>query len=234
MSTTNTIDQLITMLQQRLPINLGAPQCAAELNKAWRTIEGKGAFIWNIKNSSFVLNPGQHGLTGLPNDADLGKPISIYPSPAAGFIYEIRFVPFDEFVRSSTFSFPGIAGIFSCWTITGGNSVPPTLSFAPIDAAPTLASGAMSYTVYYHHIVGPPLVAGTGAFFPTPDAYDDTLVDGAEAELRRYYGLAGFEAVQKKFETSTMLIIDKYRSPKRDLAGLSETMLENQENAASR
>lgn len=235
MSQTTNIDNMIIMLQQRLPISLGTTQCGAELNKAWRAIESKGAFTWNIRSATFTVAPLGNTASAVPADLDIGKPVSIYPTSLTGLFYEIRYLPFEEFVRHQLyrFTFP-TPGAYSCWTYISTGATPTyTISFAPASANPTIASGSQNYSMYYHHQVGPPLVVGSGNFFPTPDAFDDCIVDGAEAELRRIYSLAGFEMVQKKFENSTMLLLDKYRSPKHDLAGISETMMETQEKAAT-
>jgi hypothetical protein len=233
MSTLNTMDQLIVKLKARIPIGLTTAQCAAQLNEAWHFLEERGAFTWNVRRATLTVASAAVTPAGIPNDWDIGKPASIYPS-SLGFAYEVKYLPFEEWVRQQTFHFTPPAGVFSCWTyisaFSGSQPNPTyTITFAPANAAP--GGGGATYTMFYHHEIEADIATGAN-YFPTPNAFDEMLVDGAEAEFKRIYSLNGWESAQKKFENEIQVLLDKYRSPKHDLAGLSEGMMEVQEKAA--
>lgn len=229
MSQTLTIDALAVFLQTRMPMNLPQARCFQELNSAWRKIEQQGAFVWNILSTSITMTGGTRVLA-LPADVDPGKPISIYQSGVT-FRYPVKYLPFEEFAMQQLFHLnpsPNL-GYFSAWTIinTGTNSY--QASFVPNSAAP---SGNTPFTVFYHHMVGPPLTSGQ--FFPTPDEFDDTLMDLAEGEIRRAYSLMNWEASIKESETAMRLLVDKYRSPREHLAGVQEESMAANEGAIDR
>ncbi len=74
------------------------------------------------------------------------------------------------------------------------------------------------------------MAAASDVYFPSPDAFDDTIVDLAEAEVKRLYQFSMWADAQGKAQNSALLLLDKYRSPKLEMAGLQETAKETQES----
>jgi len=235
-----------TGVSGRIPIGLTDAYCAQELNKAWRMVEQSGAFVWNIRTTTLTLTGGTRVLT-LPSDMDIGKPASIYPAfPGAVFRYEIIYVPFEEFIQQFTLHSNLGGGYFSCWTIraappppAGPPQPPPPPPPAPpiyyAELAPPAAIPAVdtTYDIYYHKMMGPAITDGT-QYLPTPDEFDDLFIDLAEAEIRRQHEMTGWDVVQKKAEAEMKALVDKYRSGKKNLAGMQEQSFQTAEAAAER
>jgi len=251
-----------TGVSGRIPIGLTDAYCAQELNKAWRMVEQSGAFVWNIRTDTITLvldtsvPPPFRYLNKalLPADMDIGKPASIYPAfSGAVFFYEIINVPAEEFARSLVLHsnlvdpLTGSAlGYFSCWTIRPALPVPPPpgpvspplyyAEFSPRNAIPPpppQGSGNVSFSIYYHKMMGPAITDGT-QYLPTPDEFDDLFIDLAEAEIRRQHEMTGWDVVQKKAEAEMKALVDKYRSGKKNLAGMQEQSFQTAEAAAER
>ncbi len=229
MSKTLTIDQMAVQLQGRLPMNLTTSYCIQELNKAWRWIEQQGAFAWNLIVATPKMVASTTTIT-LPSDLDLGKPVYIYAPPYLNYMH-IPYKPYDEWVLQQQFVMTQFPGLFACWTYyqTSVGVANAVATFVPVSAAPVIDS---NYNVVYHHIVGRPIVSGQ--YFPTPDAFDDTIVDLAEAEIRRIYHLIRWDTAQTKAQSSAKLMLDAYRSDKKDLRGLMLGAMENQEASLQR
>jgi len=226
-----TTNGMISDLQQRIPIGLSSTYCMLRLNQAYQWIEQQGAFVWNITRAQITLALlSAHMDT--PDNMDVGKPASIYPinlapTPLVAIAAEIPYVPMDELANQQIFYTPAIAGLFSCYTLVN-QSGDWKIRFAPLEA---ISAANTDYIIYYHAInaaITTPLTAGASTF-PTPPAFDQTIVDIAEAEIKRLYNLTGWEAALAKAQASAALELDKYRSPKRDLAGISEQTKEVQE-----
>lgn len=230
----STSDMVID-LQQRIPMGLADAYCMLRLNQAYQWIEQQGAFTWNIVRSSFVL-VAPNAIVDMPDDLDIGKPWSIYPIETGGteaLYAEVPYVPMDEIANQQIFHLDIIPGVFSCHTaVVQGTDY--RFRFAPLDAVmpgPNPAND-ITFIVYYHKIneaITTPLSRSGGVYFPTPPAFDQAIVDLAEAEIRRLYKLSGYAEAISKAQASARLELDKYRSPKRDLAGVMEQSTEVQE-----
>ena len=224
-------NQMIADLQQRIPMGLSSTYCMSKLNYAYQWIEQQGAFTWNISRGAVVLSAGT-AITDAPDDLDPGKPWSLYPHEAGEFeavATEIPYCPVEDLALHQIYHLDPIPGVFSVVTMVNdsGNY---RFRFAPIAA--TDVSNNHNFTVYYHKInpiLLSPLTPGS-ATFPTPPAFDQSIVDIAEADIKRIYGLMGGDTALSKAQASAALLLDKYRSPKRDLAGLSEQSKEAQEH----
>jgi len=232
MSTLLSTSTMVARLQQRIPMNLDGQFCMDKLNESYMWIEQQGAFVWNVKLATITLVAlGTQVLA--PTDMDVGKPASIYPRlPIPGIVAattEIPYVPMDEFSLHEIYHTPTMQGVFSVFTIyipTGFY----TILFAPQTNAPIINT---DYVVFYHMInpaLSTPLTIGPN-YFPTPDQFDTLLIDLAEAEIKRIYRLGGWAEALQKAQASASVELDKYRSPKRDLAGVQEQTKEVQEKS---
>lgn len=227
-----TTTDMVADLKQRLPMGLSSTYCMLKLNQAYQWIEQQGAFVWNITRDQVTLS-ALSTVMDTPNDMDTGKPWSLYPFvgivPGAepAISAEIPYLPMDEMANQQIFHVSAQVGIFYCHTLvnSGGNY---QFRLAPNDAVNITTSYFM---VWYHKVNGAittPLTVGASTF-PPPPAFDQLIVDLAEAEIRRTYSLSGWSDNLAKAQASTQLVLDKYRSPKRDLAGLAEQGKEVQE-----
>jgi hypothetical protein len=159
------------------------------------------------------------------SQVDIGKPLYAWMSPLTDLRVPIPYKPASELGLHQLYNNTPIPGVFSIFTIlfkpdTGFYQ----LRFAPSSAFVTAVSG-QNYAIQYHQI---PQTVKTGSAFPWPDQLDVALLDLAETEIRRRYGLAGWDTAQKKAQASMMLLADPYRSE--DLAkGVNEQAKETQE-----
>lgn len=229
-----TTNQMVSDLQQRIPMGLSSTYCMLRLNQAYQWIEQQGAFVWNITRQAPLTLVAASAHMDTPDDMDVGKPASIYPydGGVTALYAEIPYKEMDELANQQIFHLPSQEGVFACWTLV--NQVGDwKIRFAPLDAitSPPSPANDVLFVIYYHKIssaITTPPVAGS-ATYPTPSAFDQTIVDLAEAETRRLYQLAGWTNALSKAQASALVLCDKYRSPKRDLAGLSEQGKEVQE-----
>ena len=136
------------------------------------------------------------------------------------------------------------AGLVSCWTfytnftVGAGPTFTPKYSYRgkiyPNSAKPTVTTGAFTFNFAYHTDVSSVEFAFTPTatapnYFPTPNSFDTLIIELAEAEVRRIYGLAGWEIIQKRAESAIMNLLDSYRSTKNVLAGLQDQQKQVQE-----
>lgn len=229
MSLLYTTTQLVAQLQARLPMGLASQYCMDQLNQAYQWLEQQGAFVWNITNGTVSL-PLSSAVVDCPVDLDPGKVVSLYPQITASVIpisAELPYVPVDELANHQIYHLPIQAGVFSCYSIINQLGIY-RFRFAPVTA---VSAAATTFILYYHRLNSAmltPLAIGAD-YFPTPNAFDIMLVDLAESEIKRIYSLSGFDTALAKAQASAALALDKYRSPKRDLAGLTEQTKEVQE-----
>lgn len=245
MSTTTTTAAMVAKLQQRIPMGLANAYCMDQLNQAFRWIEQQGAFTWNLAFSDVIVRAGTFFVApaDMPPRFDAGKPTTIYGVPhfLTGQGAPIPYVAPETISQHQTFhvfGFSGsMAGVFSVFTIVtnlgtgqGGTVAWPTevpyILFAPSLSIPPVDT---TYHIVYHQIPLVALAEGVG-FYPTPDPFDDLIVDLAEGEIKRIYNLTMWEAAIQKAQNSTLLLLDKYRSPRQELAGLTEQAKETQES----
>jgi hypothetical protein len=120
----------------------------------------------------------------------------------------------------------------SCWAFNTSFTVgpPPVYTYTghlfPVDAI----TQNVEFRFYYHaDVASAELTSSATAFFPTPNIFDSLMIELAEAEARRIYGLAGWEAIQKRAESAIMSLLDSYRSTKNSLGGLVDQQKQTNE-----
>jgi hypothetical protein len=238
MSNLLSTSAMVTECQSRVPIGLSSTFWMKKLNEAFRWISQKGNFIWDLKGTDITLAGGINWFD-LPTDCDPGKPMYLV-GPIADFGSVgtldtlVPYVAWDD-AGLQKFSELGsvggttgvVEGVVSCWTFraTFTNTVGPppvytykyTGYFFPADA---VSLSAEFRIVYHTDVSGVEYTSGTNIFFPTPNSFDNLMIELAEAEARRIYGLAGFEMIQKRAESAIVTLLDSYRSTKNALPGL--------------
>lgn len=125
------------------------------------------------------------------------------------------------------------AGTSASHTFTLTPSYAYTGIIYPASATPT-GVGGFNLPFIYHADTVSPLTIAANQFFPTPASFDTMLIELAEAETRRIYGLAGWDVVQKRAELAITGMLDNYRSTKNTLAGLTDQMKQTQEKQLTR
>jgi hypothetical protein len=228
---------MVAQLQTRVPIGLSSTFWMTKLNEAYRWISQKGNFIWDLKFPAVQAQLGvAQTVFTLPADCDTGKPMYLAgPTSTTGLtqvVVEslIPFKPWDESLEQQYAEVTAPTGLFSCFTVRSLFSTnpfpPPSILYNyvaqlyPASAAPTVATGDFRFTFAYHSDVQSEFTLGTSIYFPTPNSFDNLLIELAEAEARRIYGLAGWEIIQKRAESAITNLLDSYRSTKNVLSGL--------------
>jgi len=222
---------MVTELQTRIPIGLSTSFWGKKLNEAFRWISQKGNFIWDLRTYPFTVAPGGY-VWNLPSDCDPGKPMYV-AGPYEWSLFGqaipslIPYEPWDVTLNQQLAEVVAPPGMFSCFTVltTFTAGPPPVYSYQgllyPLSAKPTSATGTGAFNFIYHADVGSTEIAvASNQYFPTPNCFDNLLIELAEAEARRIYGLAGWEIIQKRAETGILNLLDSYRSTKNVLAGL--------------
>ena len=251
MSNLLSVSQMVTECQSRVPIGLSSAFWVKKLNEAYRWISQKGNYIWDVQNTYVTVNATQ-GWFDIPNGSipgqpacDPGKPMYLagpyysvtYPGTAGVINSTIPYKPWDESLDQQFAEVDAPPGLFSCWTFSTFFSVGlgpyflPSYSYRgylyPASARPTSATGAFMFNFAYHTDVSNVEFAATPTltapnYFPTPNCFDNLLIELAEAEARRIYGLSGFEMIQRRAESAIVNLLDSYRSTKNVLAGLTD------------
>ncbi len=173
----------------------------------------------------------------------LAGPYSNLTLPATGRLNStIPYKPWDESLDQQYAEVVAPPGLFSCWTFytyfkPGLAGTPTGPGFAPsykyqgklypASAMPSGLTGAFLFNFAYHADTSGVEFASTPTatapnYFPTPNSFDTLIIELAEAEVRRIYGLAGWEIIQKRAESAIMNLLDSYRSTKNVLAGLQD------------
>lgn len=256
MSNLLSVSQMVTQCQARVPIGLTSAYWVTKLNEAYRWISQKGNYIWDVQAYSVTVNVGADSFdipdgsfAGVPA-CDPGKPMYLAgPSGAVGTFpvpmnSTIHYKPWDEALDQQYAEVIAPPGLFSCWTfytnftVGAGPTFTPKYSYKgklyPSSAKPTVVTGAFTFTFAYHTDVSGVEFASTATatapnYFPTPNSFDTLIIELAEAEVRRIYGLAGWEIIQKRAESAIMNLLDSYRSTKNVLAGLQDQQKQVQE-----
>ena len=237
MSNLTSTSTMVTKLQGRVPIGLSSTFWMEKLNEAYRWISQKGNYIWDLKGTDIAMLAGATTFP-IPSDCDPGKPMYLvgpiedFPSDAT-LDSLIPYVAWDD-AGLQKFSELGVAptgvvhGMVSCWTFrTNFTStlVPVSYTYAyrgyifPADA---IWAPSKFRFVYHTDVASTEFAVGATTFFPTPNSFDNLLIELAEAEAKRIYGLAGFEIIQKRAESAIVNLLDSYRSTKNSLAGLTD------------
>lgn len=233
MSTLLSTAAMVTECQSRVPIGLSSAFWMKKLNEAYRWISQKGNFIWDVKSGSVTVLVGASTFS-LPSDCNPGKPMWLSGptggsvSTSGNFLSEIPYKAWDTSLQQQYAEVTAPAGMYSCWTYaTSFVGSPPAYNYLgelfPLSAKPTAGTGNFTFALYYHtDVSGTEYVSGATIYFPTPNVFDNLLIELAEAEARRIYGLSGFEMIQKRAESAIVTLLDSYRSTKNVLAGLTD------------
>lgn len=246
-----------SLVAAKVPLNLATSFIDDRIFEAYRWIEQQGAFTWNvvtanltIRNGTFFIDPtdmpgGSNQPTVVP--IDVGKPIVIYGSTSPSYTpgrVQIPYVSPDKIGLHQLYHTPAVAGFFSCFTIitnaatvgfvSSGSAWPsntPYIQFAPSNAA----VGADSLVHVVYHQQPKMTLANFGAntnFFPTPDAFDDLIVNLAVAFIKEIYSLMGGNESVQKAQAQISQLLDKYRTDKKYMEGLMAEANEAQETQA--
>lgn len=242
MSNLLPISFMVAECQARVPIGLSSSFWTKKLNEAYRWISQKGNFIWDVKLSYVTVNATQNYFP-IPSDCDPGKPMYLagpyygVSAQTGNMLSTIPYRPWDETLDQQFAEVTAPPGLFSCWTFHTNFSIgaaptyTPTFAYRgmlyPASAIPTVATGAFQFNLAYHTDVSGIEYSATPSasipnYFPTPNSFDTLLIELAEAEVRRIYGLAGWDIIQKRAESAIVNLLDAYRSTKNVLSGLTD------------
>lgn len=246
MSKTLNLASMEALVAEKVPLGLSTAFIDNRIFEAYRWIEEQGSFLWNVVNQDIIVRantfwvdptdmPGGSNLSAAP-PIDVGKPVIIYGSTSPAYVPGRTSIPYvspDKIGLHQLYHTPSIAGFFSCFTFVTSAA---TVGFLPatgqawpsgvpyIQFAPSSASvqSDKSFHCIYH--MQPTMNLATfGAntnFFPTPDAFDDLIVNLAVAFAREIYHLAGADDAVKKSQAQIAQLLDRYRSDKLFQEGL--------------
>lgn len=226
MSTTLSTAEMVIDLQTRLPFltpTTTDKYSMARLCQAFRWIEGLGSFVWNLQYTTVTLTAT--ALTAnLPADFNPGKLAIMFKT------LTLKWYTSEEFQLYRTAA--SIPGSFGTWMFYFVPATGYVARFGPDGAVhPT---NATVFDFFYHRNTPTELTIGYEIYFPTPDEFDDLIVDLAEAEVMRRYKIIGWQDLAQKAQDSAMKMLDQYRSGKQTLAGLVEQTRKAQEKRAER
>lgn len=232
MSITLSTSAMIAELQRRVPIGIPTSVCLDRLNEAYRWICQQGSFVWLLKTAT-VSVAHTTGTFPLPADFDPGRPAYLSYNKL-----EIPFKPYDIAIKHQIYNSTMSVGQFSVWTFyTTFLGTPPVYTYTglmfPAESWP-ISPITISVPLIYHTATGAAIATGTNLYYPTPDSFDSFLVDMAESELRRTYGLAGFEQLIQKAQGSISMMLDAYRSTKPTMMGLMDQERQTKESQAAK
>jgi hypothetical protein len=223
---------MIAKCQARVPIGLSQTFWMDKLNEAYRWISQKGAFVWDLEASSVSIPDGSTTIA-LPTGTkacDPGKPIYLAgPTSGSGAMVGVSMdtlipsVPWDEALTQQFAEVEAPPGAYSCWAMTTSFTGTDDYRYKgylyPFSARPI--GGTFTMALVYHRDVSATELPISGAqFFPTPNSFDNLMIELAEAEARRIYGLAGWDIIQKRAESAIVNLLDPYRSTKNAASGL--------------
>jgi hypothetical protein len=229
MSTTLSTNAMITELQFRFGMGaaLTTATCLERLNMAYRWIETQGSFVWNLKIGSLTLLANTLS-TPMPIDFNPGKLWSLWHQTK---FYAVKYVSFDDFQMMRTEGTTVTLGYFGGVTLV---NVPATSQysavFGPDSAKDTLAPN--SFDLYYHRMTPAELTAGASTYFPTPDEFDDLIVDLAECRIRQHYNYTRWADMLQLSQAQVLKLLDQYRSTKLFPMGVDATVSRAGEKAA--
>lgn len=236
MSNLLSTQAMVAQCLTRVPIGLSSTFWMNKLNEGYRWICQKGNFIWEQKSADITVNSFVN-LFPIPADCDPGKPMTLV-GPIAGFVVghnlpaEVPRLPWDEAANQRYSEMGTTPGMISCWAFKTNFTAgpPPTYAYTGWLFPPDAILEESEFRFYYHtDAASTELTVGATMFFPTPNIFDNLMIDLAEAEARRIYGLAGWEIIQKKAEGSIMSLLDSYRSTKTSLGGLVDQQKQTNE-----
>lgn len=237
MSSTLSTTDMTNEILRRIPIGIDAPYAMGKLNNAFRWVDQNGPTVWRLTYATLTLLPGLPLQVALPGNFDPSK--SAFFGGGANWKTTIPFMPWEKFQQQQTTGGSPMTGtgMLSSWSWLANNTLAPvsysyTAYFNPPSAS--IPGGGIPMPFVYHVRTPAPLTVGPAIYFPTPDAYDDVIVDGAEAEIKRIYSLAGWEMAQKRMEVGLGRLAAGTRSTKEIAAELMEQGKQTQERQLAR
>ena len=76
------------------------------------------------------------------------------------------------------------------------------------------------------------LTAGASTYFPTPDEFDDLIVDMADARIRQIYNMTRWAEMLQLSQAQVVKMLDQYRSTQLFPMGVDATVSRAGEKAA--
>jgi hypothetical protein len=229
---------MVTQLQKRVPIGIAAADALAWLNEAFRKLNqmSKGGFVWQIVGTDVTWNAGL-ATTLAPANFDPGKTAILQGVSGTTLTQTvIPYAPLSEFLNKQHL-LTTQKGFFTAWsyyptfTLAAPTSYQWTLILAPYDAIQVVP---VTMKFFYHCVNFAPFASGANIYFPTPDQFDSLILDLAEAEVKRYYNISGWDKVAQQANAAVAEVIDTYRSDRFDLGGLFEVTAEAKEKQTER
>jgi hypothetical protein len=218
---------MVIELQERQPFltpTTTDKYCMKWLNQAYRWMEGLGSFVWNLKYTTVAVVA--NALTSaLPEDFNAGKLRIMFKT------FTLKEYNADEFQLYRRTPSAG-EGAFTTWMVYNNPGVGYVARFAPDDSVHLTLP--VTFDLFYHRNTPAELTMGYQIYFPSPDEFDDLIVDLAEAEAMRRYKHVGWQLLLQKAQDSAMKMLDQYRSGKVSPAGLVEQTRKAQEKRAER
>lgn len=213
------VNEVLSRVQQ----NFSTGRALYFVNRAVRYFDGVASYSFNAKTGSVSYATGQTSQPA-PVDLDSGKDIYAYVVTLAGNLMPVKRVELNEYGINAVYQ-PAPFGP-SHYTIVGASSganVPSLLVYPPI-------SGGFTLSLVYH--VPPALIANSGtAYSNFPDAFDDIIVDWAEAEIKRIYKMAGAMEIFARVEKQLASLVDQYRTNTKLAEGLAAEARKAQERS---
>lgn len=227
---------MVNEILRRVPIGINDTFALYRLNEGFRWIDQNGPTVWRLTYSSLAMNGGT-AFVNLPADFDPSKPA--WFSGGASWRMPIPFMPWEKFLALQTTGgspMGAAVGMFSAWSWAANNGAAPasysyTAYFFPDSGKPSVN---LVLPFVYHRLTPAPLAVSNTAFYPTPDAYDDVIVDLAEAEVKRIYNQVGWAEAQKRAEAGLARLASGTRSTKEVAVELMEQAKQTQERQLSR
>jgi hypothetical protein len=218
---------MVADCQTRVPIGLDSTYWMKKLNEAYRWITQKGNFIWELRHTDITVNAFIVSFT-VPTDCNPGKPMylagpmsGLVPAPTLDSI--VPQVPWEDAWIQRSSEMGNIPGAVSCWALRTNFSAgpPPVYAYRGYIFPPDSLTTDSDFRFIYHaDVSSTELTSAANQFFPTPNCFDNLLIELAEAETRRIYGIAGWDIVQKRAESAIVSLLDPYRSTKNAAAGM--------------
>jgi len=236
-SSTLSTQAMVNEILTRCPYNISPAYALGKLNEGFRWIDQNGPTVWRLTYATLTVLPGTPIQVALPANFDPSKPNWLSGGPQ--WRTTIPYLPWEKFQMLQTTGGSPMAGqgMFSAWTWSANNTAAPatygyTAWFNPSSAS--IPPGGIAMPLVYHMLTPAPLAAGSAVFYPTPDAYDDVIVDLAEAEIKRIYSIAGWEMAQKRGEVALGRLAAGTRSTKEVVSELMEQAKQTQERQLAR
>lgn len=229
MSTTLSTQAMVTMLNRKT--GLAVPDGIDFLNEAFRKINQsqKGGFIWQFKQTTLLI-PGAYADIPLPVDFDPGKTAILRGDGTVSYLNTIiPYMLMKDWVNEQHYQTTQPGG-FTAWTFFPTFTNPVSYVYKMKLGPPGAFTGVIaSMDFFYHALNYAPVPSGPANYFPTPDQFDNLIVDLAVAEVRNVYRMSGQADEVQKAMAAINEIIDTYRTDRYDLAGLTDQVAQAQE-----